>query len=94
MEIVVGAAPRIGSAKSAGYAGSGTSAIEAKVLNVRPSRKRSSVPIKKERRFRKTSADSQNGKIMMLFIADNQYLPKDLNTDKYKVVLRFIPKRK
>ncbi len=92
MEIVVGASPRVGGSRpvSNGYGG----IIEAKVLNVRPSRKRNSLAINKDRRSRKAIKDSQNGNVMVLFVPDEQSLPRDLATENYRVVLRFIPRKK
>ena len=92
MEIVVGASPRVGGSRPASNGVGGT--IEAKVLNIRPSRKRNSLSIKRDRRSKKTVNDSQNGNVMLLFVPDEQNLPKDLETDNYRVVLRFIPRKK
>lgn len=92
MDIIVGASPRVGGSRPAGNGVGGT--IEARVLNVRPSRKRNSLSIKKDRRSKKTVNDSKNGNVMVLFVPDEQNLPKDLTTENYRVVMRIIPRKK
>ncbi len=92
MEIIVGSTPRVGGTRPLNYGTGGT--IEAKLLNVRPSRKRNSISKKKDRRYNKTVRDHQSGRVMVLLVADEQNIPADLNSENYRVMLRFVPRKK
>ena len=94
MEIVVGATPRVGGSRPANY--SGGNVIEAKVLNVRPSRKkkRNSFIGKKERRLGSSAVDPQKGRVVTLLIPDEQVLPSDIASGNYRVLIRVVPRKK
>ncbi|MBU0993690.1 MAG: hypothetical protein KJ737_14450 [Proteobacteria bacterium] len=94
MEIVVGTTPRVGGARTANYAGGG--GIEARVLNVRPSRKkkRSSFSGKNNRRFGSSVNDPQRGRVVTLLISDEQSLPSDITSGNYRVLVRIIPRKR
>jgi hypothetical protein len=94
MEIVVGATPRVGSARPANTAGGGV--IEARVLNVRPSRKRkrSSFVGKNNRRFGSSVNDPERGRVMTLMINDEQELPGDISSGNYRIIVRIVPRKR
>lgn len=94
MEIVVGAAPRVGGTRPANYAGGGV--IEARVLNVRPSRKkkRNSFSGKNNRRFGSSVSDPQRGRVVTLLISDEQALPSDITSENYRVLIRIVPRKR
>ena len=92
MDIIVGASPRVGGLRSEIQGKENN--IEARILNVRPSRKRNSSSILKERRSRKTGNDPQNGKVILLFVPEDQRLPRDFTPEDYRVILKVIPRKK
>jgi len=65
--------------------------VEAEVLHVRDPRHRLVGPLGQERR-KQPRKDPSSGKVLTLLIGDSTALPKDLNTKKYKVILRFVKK--
>jgi len=65
--------------------------VEAELLHVRDPRQRLVGPLGQERR-KQPRKDPSNGKVLTLLIGNSAALPKDLDTKKYKVILRFIKK--
>jgi hypothetical protein len=94
MEIVIGATPRVGPPpkKASGTAGG---YVEAKVLNVRPPRRRQAQPPgDNDRRHNKNSSDPAGGRVMVLLIPEGYTLPQDIGSGNYRIFLRFVPNRK
>ena len=94
MEIVIGATPRVGppqkkpSSTGAGY-------VEAKVLNVRPPRRRQShLSGESDRRHNKNASDPASGRVMVLLIPEGYNLPQDIGSGNYRIFLRFVPNKK
>ena len=89
MEIIIGSIPPLGPAQpKSPEAGP---AIEAHLLHVRPPRKGVAGPSGVERRGKKVK-DPLKGRVLTLLIPDADALPKDIDSEKYKVILRFIRK--
>jgi len=65
--------------------------LEAELLHIREPRQRVIGPMGQERR-RQPRQDPQRGRVLTLLIPDGSALPKDLDTKKYKVLLRFMKK--
>ena len=65
--------------------------MEAEILHVRQPRQRMAGPSGQERR-RQPRQDPPNGRVLTLLIPDGTVLPKDLDGNKYKVLLRFLKK--
>ena len=94
MEIVIGATPRIG---QPGKKTEGRGAyVEAKVLNIRPPRRRREGPEagRPDRRNRGAGHDPATGRVMVLMIPEGHSVPRDIASGNYRVFLRFAPKRK
>ena len=92
MEIIIGSSPQIGQSFPANQpGGSNNGMVEAKLLNVRRVRQGIAGPSGMERREKKTS-DPRRGRVLTVMIADAEALPKDIDTSKYKVMLKFVPK--
>jgi hypothetical protein len=89
MEIIIGAIPPIGPTppKSPEIG----PAIEAHLLHIRPPRKGIAGPSGMERRGKKVN-DPQKGRVLTILVPDANSLPKDIDSDKYKVILRFVRK--
>jgi len=94
MEIVIGAAPRIGQpgkkeASRGGY-------VEAQVLNVRPPRRRREGPRagQPDRRYKAGGNDPAAGRVVVLMVPEGYSIPKDIGSGNYRVFLRFARKRK
>jgi hypothetical protein len=69
------------------------SALEAKVLAVRPPRRRAGdQPEGRERRGQDGRADPANGKVLVLLIPEGSHLPADLDGGNYRVFLRIVPR--
>jgi len=62
--------------------------IEAELLNVRNPRQRITKPKGKERR-RQFRRDPAGSKVLTILVPKGGILPKDLDGQKYKVILRF-----
>jgi len=74
-----------------GKSGPGGAQVEAELLHVRDPRQRITGPLGQERR-KQPRKDPSNAKVLTLLISDSAFLPKDLDTKKYKVILRFVKK--
>jgi hypothetical protein len=90
MEIIIGSIPPLGppAPKPSGESGP---AIEAQLLHVRPPRKGIAGPSGVERRNKRVN-DPLKGRVLTLLVPDADSLPKDIDSDKYRVILRFIRK--
>ncbi|RXL76365.1 hypothetical protein EO238_32235 [Citrobacter sp. AAK_AS5] len=65
--------------------------MEAELLHVRPPRQRTVGPAGQERR-KQVRRDPPTGRGLTLMIADGTALPRDLDTKKYRVLVRFVKK--
>ena len=65
--------------------------FEAEILNIRAPRKMITGPDGQERR-KQFRQDPTNGQVLTVLIPDGAALPKDLDANKYKVMLRFMKK--
>lgn len=94
MEIVIGAASRIG--QPGKKVASRGAFVEAQVLNIRPPRRRREGPRdgQPDRRYRSGGNDPAAGRVVVLMVPDGYSIPKDLGSGNYRVFLRFTPKRK
>lgn len=62
--------------------------VEARLLHVRPPRKGIAGPLGMERR-EKEQVDPLRGRVLTVMVPDSESLPKDLDSENYKVILRF-----
>ncbi len=62
--------------------------VEARVLHVRPPRKGIAGPLGMERRV-KEQVDPLRGRVLTIMVPDGEALPSDLDSENYKVILRF-----
>ena len=95
MEIVIGDASPVGSPATKDSITIG-GMVEAKMLNIRPPRKRGRAHSKawdNKRRQEKYGQDPGDGRIMVILVPDGYRIPKDIDTREYKILMRFIPKR-
>jgi len=93
MEFVVGATPQVGlpPKHSAGNGGF----VEAKVLNVRPPRrKKQRLPDENDRRQANAPKDPLGGRVMVLLVPEGYNIPRDIASGKYRTFLRFAPRRR
>lgn len=93
MEIVIGAAPRVGPPpKRTPAAGPGM--VEARILNVRPPRRRrENPPAENDRRHTKSFEDPAAGRVMVLLIPEGYNIPPDIGSGNYRIFLRFVPNK-
>ncbi|WP_310600451.1 hypothetical protein [Desulfobulbus sp.] len=89
VDIIIGSIDPLGSLPS--RSGPTGKPVEAELLHVRAPRQRLVGPLGQERR-KQQRKDPSNGKVLTLLINDSANLPKDLDTQKYKVIIRFIKK--
>jgi len=93
MEIVIGAAPRVG--QPLNKAESRGSYVEAQILNIRPPRRRREPRVgQPDRRYKGGGHDPAAGRVVVLMVPDGYNIPKDIGSGNYRVFLRFAPKRK
>jgi len=90
MEIIIGSIPPLGPSphKPTGETGP---TVEAQLLHIRPPRKGIAGPSGVERRGKKVN-DPQKGRVLTILVPNADLLPKDIETQKYKVMLRFVRK--
>lgn len=95
MEIVIGSTQPVGPPGLKGI-GANTGMIEARILNIRPSRKRQSQQHHGaiERRNKKITTDPSGGRVLVLLVPDGYTLPKNIEFGDYRVFLRFVPQKK
>jgi hypothetical protein len=92
MRIVIGDPPTIMQPPKREIGKNGTG-IEAKVLAVRPPRRRAGDQQDgRERRHEGAQADPVNGKVLVLMTPEGYNLPADLGSGKYRVFLRIVPR--
>lgn len=94
MEIVIGATGRIGPS-SQKTEPMGT-LIEARVLNVRPPRRRPAGPGagRVERRTGQAANDPASGRVIVLLVPEGYHIPSDIDSGNYRVFLRFASRKK
>ena len=88
MEIIIGSSPQINREIPPKQSQPAGVAVEAKLLHVRKPRKGIAGPSGMERRQKQTQ-DPLKGKILTLLVADATLLPKDIESNEYRVMLRF-----
>ena len=93
MEIVIGAAPRVGPPpKRTPTAGGGF--VEAKILNVRQPRRRRENRSGQGDRRQRDAQDPVGGRVMVLLIPEGYNIPTDITSGDYRIFLRFVPHKK
>jgi hypothetical protein len=94
MEIVIGAAPRVGPPPKRGPSG-GPGFVEARVLNVRqPRRRRERPPGEGDRRHDAAVQDPVGGRVMVLLVPEGYNIPPDIDSGNYRIFLRFAPRKR
>ncbi len=94
MEIVIGAAPRVGPPPKRGPSG-GPGYVEARVLNVRqPRRRRERPPGEGDRRHANANQDPVGGRVIVLLVPEGYNLPSDIDSGNYRIFLRFAPRKR
>ncbi|PID43769.1 MAG: hypothetical protein CR981_01820 [Proteobacteria bacterium] len=92
MEIIIGSSSPIGSSFPQPVKDKDrTAVVEAELLHVRPSRRGIAGPSGMERRSR-DGQDPTNGRVLTIMVKDSNTLPKDIDTARYQVLLRFLKK--
>ena len=88
MEIIIGSSPQINREIPSKRSQSPGAAIEAKLLHVRKPRKGIAGPSGMERRQKQTQ-DPLQGRVLTVLVPDAALLPKDIESNEYRVILRF-----
>jgi hypothetical protein len=88
MEIIIGTIPPL-KAQEQKLPSTGSPAIDAQLLHVRPPRKGTAGPSGMERRTRQAN-DPRIGRVLTIMVPDARLLPPDIDTAKYDVSMRFI----
>ncbi|THB78176.1 MAG: hypothetical protein D6B25_05030 [Desulfobulbaceae bacterium] len=88
MEIIIGSMPPLTPKYPERVNGSENGNVEAKILNVRETRRGIAGPSGMERRGTK-SQDPLRGRVLTIMVPDVEKLPRDIETGEYKVTLRF-----
>lgn len=89
MEIIIGSIPPLGPPPNRPPETGPT--IEAHLLHIRPPRKGIAGPSGMERRGKRVN-DPQKGRVLTILVPDADSLPKDIDSEKYKIILRFVRK--
>ncbi len=89
VDIIIGSIPPMGGPTNPSTPT--TQLVEAELLHVREPRQKIIGPLGQERRKRPRQ-DPQNGRVLTLLVPDGTILPKDLNGQKYRVMLRIVKK--
>jgi hypothetical protein len=94
MEFVVGAPTPIGSPGK--RLPDQPQVVEARVLNVRPPRRRVEGPAKnrEDRRKQSSRQDPAAGRVMTLLVPEGYHVPADIDSGNYRVFLRFVPQQR
>lgn len=87
MEIIIGQMPPL-KHNSLKTPSTMSGPVEARLLHVRPPRKGVAGPLGMERRG-KEQVDPLRGRVLTVMVPDSESLPSDLDTENYKVILRF-----
>jgi hypothetical protein len=91
MDIVIGATASVKMPKPKD-AVHGKDMIEARILNVRPPRKkRIRRSADSTERRKNNSVDPLGSRVMVLLVPEGRRLPKDIELGKYKILMRFVP---
>ncbi len=91
MDIVIGATSPVKMPKPKDAA-HGPKMIEARILNVRQPRKRKADrPTSEGERRKQNVSDPVGSRVMVLLIPEGQRLPKDIESGRYKIQMRFVP---
>lgn len=93
MKIVIGSSSPVGPPPKKETT-SDAGVVEAKLLNLRPPRKRRS-PAPEGSDKRKGARDFQDpatGRVVVLLIPEGHKIPKDLSSGDYRVFIRFAPR--
>lgn len=94
MDIVIGATSPVKMPKPKDVTGSGN-VVEARILNVRsPRRRHGKSPDGNPERRKNNIPDPASSRVMVLLIPDGDSIPKDIESGKYRVVMRFVPRKK
>ena len=89
MEIIIGSVPPLGPTPL--KPPETGPAVEAQLLHIRSPRKGIAGPSGMERRGKKAH-DPQKGRVLTILVPDANSLPKDIDSEKYKLILRFVRK--
>jgi hypothetical protein len=91
MDIVIGATSPVKMPKPKD-AVHGKNMLEARVLNVRPPRKKKNRhPDGGSERRKHNGIDPLGSRVMVLLVPEGQRLPRDIESGKYKILMRFVP---
>ncbi|WP_163338352.1 hypothetical protein [Desulfopila sp. IMCC35008] len=90
MEIIVGSIPPL-PAQPPKTPEKASPVIQARLLNVRPTRKGIAGPSGMERR-NKQGKDPHKGRVLTIMVPDSDMLPADVDTREYNVHVRFVRK--
>ncbi len=88
MEIIIGSSPQINREIPSKRSPAPGAVIEAKLLHVRKPRKGIAGPSGMERRQKQTQ-DPLKGRVLTVLVPDATLLPKDIESNEYRVMLRF-----
>jgi len=93
MEIVVGSSRQIIPTRAKNQEAAG-GFVEAKVLTVRSTRNRRGIPPAggRDRRQGGNDYDPAAGRVLMLLVPDGEMIPRDLESNHYRVFVRFAVK--
>jgi hypothetical protein len=91
MHIIIGDMPPLGQPTRKEIGPNGRT-VEAKVLDVRPPRRQQHGKAGSDRRRQNGNPDPVNGKVLMLLAPEGHNIPADLDSGKYRVFLKFIPR--
>ena len=94
MEIVIGAVQRIGQPLKKTETRGGF--IEARILNIRPPRRRLNGigTGEVDRRDKHTAQDPASGRVMVLLVPEGYNIPNDITSGDYRIFLRFVRRKK
>jgi hypothetical protein len=94
MEIVVGSSRQTTPTRAKNQETTGAGFVEAKVLTVRSTRNRRGVPPAgdRDRRQGGNDYDPAAGRVLMLLVPDGGMIPRDIESNNYRVFVRFAAK--
>jgi hypothetical protein len=91
MHIIIGDMPPLGQPTRKEIGPHGRT-VEARILNVRPSRRQQRGKPGSDRRRQTGNPDPASGKVLMLLAPEGQNIPADLDSGRYRVFLKFMPR--